>query len=285
MRPTVKLFLLLGDPVEGSLSPAMHNAAFRALGLNCVYVALDVPARFLSDAISGIRAMDVAGFNVTIPHKISVMKFLDKLDQSASLPGAVNTVKNRRGKLIGFNTDGEGALRALEAKIGSIEGREVMLFGAGGAARAIAFYLAKAGAKLTIANRTIARAEALASMINQKLGVEIRTVPLDRVKLAATLNNADVLINATSVGMYPNVDQTIIPSSMMHRGLVVNDIVYKPLQTRLLREAKRAGAKTIDGLGMLVHQGALAFEIWTGRRPPIKVMEEAARRELGGKGR
>lgn len=285
MRPAVKLFLLLGDPVEGSLSPAMHNAAFRALGLNCAYVALDVPARSLADAIAGIRAMGVSGFNVTIPHKISVMNFLDELDGSASLAGAVNTVKNMRGKLVGFNTDGEGALRVLEAKIGPIKGKKVVLLGAGGAARAIVFSLVKAGAELTIANRTVARARALASMVDQNLGVTIASIPLNRARLTKVLKDADVLINATSVGMSPNINQTLVTSSMMHRGLVVNDIVYKPLQTRLLREARRAGAKTIDGLGMLVHQGALAFEIWTGRRAPIKVMEAAARRELGGKGK
>lgn len=281
----IKLFALIGDPIEQSLSPAMHNAAFRALGLNCAYVALRVPERFLTDAIGGIRALGIAGFNVTIPHKIDIVGLLDELDESASLVGAVNTVKNDRGKLIGFNTDGEGALRALEGRIRSVEGKKVVLLGAGGAARAIAFSLARADSRLTIANRTIPRARALASTIEQKLGMNVEVVSLNRAKLAEVLRDADALINATSVGMYPRANQTLVSASMMHRGLVVNDIVYEPLRTRLLREARRAGARTIGGLGMLVHQGALAFEIWTGKRAPIKVMEAAAKRQLRGESR
>ena len=278
----VKLFALIGDPIDQSLSPAMHNAAFRALGLNCAYVALRVPERFLLDAIGGIRALGIAGFNVTTPHKIGIVGLLDELDESASLVGAVNTVKNDRGKLIGFNTDGEGALRALKGKIGLIKKKEVVLLGAGGAAHAIAFSLASAGARLTIANRTVPKARAFASTIEQKLGINVEVISLARAKLTEALKNADALINATSVGMYPRADQTLVSASMMHRGLIVNDIVYRPLLTRLLREARRAGGRTIDGLGMLVHQGALAFEIWTGKRAPIKVMDAAAKRQLRG---
>ncbi len=278
----LKLFALIGDPVEQSLSPPMHNAAFRALGLNCAYVALRVPKQFLTDAIGGIRALNIAGFNITTPHKIGIVGLLDELDESASLVGAVNTVKNDRGKLIGFNTDGEGALRALEEKVGSVREKEVVLLGAGGAARAIAFSLSKTGARLTIANRTVSRAKALASTIEQKLGIEVEVASLNRAELTGALKNIDVLINATSVGMSPKADQTLVSASMMHRGLVVYDIVYGPLRTKLLREARRAGGRTIDGLGMLVHQGALAFEIWTGKRAPIKIMEAAAKRELRG---
>jgi len=278
----LKLFALIGDPVEQSLSPAMHNAAFRALGLNCAYIALRVPKSMLADAIAGVRTLGIAGFNVTIPHKIGIVGLLDELDESASLVGAVNTVKENQGKLIGFNTDGEGALRALEGKIGSVRGKEVVLLGAGGAARAIAFSLAKAGARLTIANRTVPKARALASAIEQKLGVNVEVASLGRAELIKALKNAGVLINATSVGMYPGTDKTLVSASMMHRGLVVYDIVYEPLGTKLLQEARRAGVKTIDGLGMLVHQGALAFEIWTGKPAPIKIMRAAAKRELRG---
>ncbi len=281
----LRLFALIGDPVEQSLSPAMHNAAFRALGLDYAYVALRVPKRFLADAVGGIRALDIAGFNITTPHKISIIGLLDELDESASLVGAVNTVKNEREKLIGFNTDGAGALRSLEEKIGTVKEKEVVLLGAGGAARAIAFSLARAGARLTIANRTVPRARALASTIKQKLGVDVKVISLNRAELTGNLKNADILINATLVGMYPKADQTLVTSSMMHRGLVVYDIVYEPLRTRLLREARQAGGRTIDGLNMLVHQGALAFEIWTDERAPIKVMEAAAKRELRGKDR
>lgn len=281
----LKLFALIGDPVGQSLSPAMHNAAFRALGLNCAYITLRVPKPTLANAIAGVRALGIAGLNVTIPHKINIISLLDELDESANLVGAVNTVKNNRGKLIGFNTDGEGALRALEEKIGSVKGKEVVLLGAGGAARAIAFSLARAGARLTIANRTVPRAQALASAVEQKLSTNVKVASLNRAELTKALKNVDVLINATSVGMHPKIDKTLVRANMMRRGLVVYDIVYKPLRTKLLREARRAGGKTIDGLGMLVHQGALAFEIWTGKRAPIKIMKAAAKRELRGESR
>ncbi|TES84098.1 MAG: shikimate dehydrogenase [Hadesarchaea archaeon] len=281
----LKLFALIGDPVGQSLSPAMHNAAFRALGLNCAYITLRVPKPTLANAIAGVRALGIAGLNVTIPHKISIISLLDELDESANLVGAVNTVKNNRGKLIGFNTDGEGALRALEEKIGSVKGKEVVLLGAGGAARAIAFSLARVGARLTIANRTVPRAQALASAVEQKLSTNVKVASLNRAELTKALKNVDVLINATSVGMRPKIDKTLVRANMMRRGLVVYDIVYQPLRTKLLREARRAGGKTIDGLGMLVHQGALAFEIWTGKRAPIKIMKAAAKRELRGENR
>ncbi len=281
----LKLFALIGDPVGQSLSPAMHNAAFRVLGLNCAYINLRVPKPTLANAIAGVRALGIAGLNITIPHKISIISLLDELDESANLVGAVNTVKNNRGKLIWFNTDGEGALRALEEKIGSVKGKEVVLLGAGGAARAIAFSLARAGARLTIANRTVPRAQALASAVEQKLSTNVKVASLNRAELTKALKNVDVLINATSVGMHPKIDKTLVRANMMRRGLVVYDIVYKPLRTKLLREARRAGGKTIDGLGMLVHQGALAFEIWTGKRAPIKIMKAAAKRELRGENR
>ena len=282
MSPALRIFMLIGDPVEQSLSPAMQNAAFKALGLNCIYTALRIPAPMLADAMVGIRAMGISGLNVTTPHKVNIVSMLDELDESASLVGAVNTVKNVKGKLVGFNTDGDGALRALEQKVGPIAGKRVVLLGAGGAARAIAFSIVRAGAELTIANRTVSRAQALASAIQEKLGASVKLIGIGRSELTAAIERADVLINATMVGMRPRAGQTLVTSSMMHPGLVVNDIVYEPLETRLLREARRAGATIIDGLGMLVHQGALAFEIWTGRRAPIKVMEAAVRRELGG---
>lgn len=276
---TAKIFMLIGDPVEGTLSPAMMNSAFKALGLNHAYLAVRVPERLLSDAISGCRAMGIAGLNVTIPHKIAVMGLLDELDKSAVAAGAVNTIKNVRGKLVGFNTDGAGALRNLEEKAGKIKGKKVLLLGAGGAARAIAFSIAGAGAELTIANRTVSRAKELAAEIEHKLGVKAESITIDRTNLKKAIGDKDILVNATSVGMNPNSDKTLVKSEMMRRGLVVFDIVYKPAQTRLLQEARRAGAKAVEGLGMLVQQGALAFEIWTGKRAPVKVMAAAARGE------
>ena len=275
----MKLYMLIGHPVEKSPSPAMHNAAFSHLGLECVYVAADVPPQALEDAVGGIRALGVAGANVTIPHKVSVIPHIDELDESAELAGAVNTLKNVEGKLKGFNTDGAGALRALKSRT-QIRGKRVLLLGAGGAARAIAFSLAIAGAELTIANRTIARARALAEDIREKVGKAVECVGLDERELTSRAMDADIIINATSVGMYPDSGRTLLTSGMIPRDAVVFDIVYKPAETRLLREAKKAGASVIAGIEMLVQQGALSFEIWTGKRAPIKVMRKAAEMEL-----
>ena len=275
-----KLIALIGDPVERSLSPAMHNAAFSELGLDYVYVALRVVRGSLPEAIEGVRALNVKGLNVTSPHKVEVMGLLDELDESASRVGAVNTVKNEDGKLIGFNTDGWGAIEALREKVGSLRGRKVVLLGAGGAARAIAFSLVDAGAELTLANRTASRAKELAASIERKLGCRVDQVELEQEVLRRVLQRADILINATSVGMYPDVNQTLVKAELMHPRLVVNDIVYEPLDTRLLREARKAGAQTLDGLGMLVRQGAASFEIWTGRKAPIDIMEATVRKEL-----
>jgi len=275
-----KVFALIGDPVEGTLSPMMMNAAFRSLGLNHAYVAVRVPGKLLADAVVGLRKMDIAGLNVTIPHKVSVITLLDGLDESAALVGAVNTIKNTRGKLIGFNTDGEGALRNLESRSVKVKGKRILLLGSGGAARAIAFSVAEAGADLTIANRTAARATELALTIEDKLGIKAKPMPLNRAKIKEAVKGSDILVNTTSVGMRPKENRTLVTSDMMHGDLIVFDIVYKPLRTRLLREAERAGAKTVEGLGMLVQQAALALEIWTGKKAPVKVMEAAARNEL-----
>lgn len=279
-----KLYALIGDPVEQSLSPAMLNAAFRELGLDCVYLALRVPQQRLADAMAGARALGIAGFNVTHPHKVGILGLLDELDEFTSMVGAVNTVKNEGGRLVGFNTDGPGAVLALKQELGELSGKSVVLLGAGGAARAIAFSLVKEGAKLTVANRTVWRARQLAMEMGKKLGIDVKHMGIGRAELAKAIGQADVLINATTVGMRPNVGGTLVTADMMHPGLLVNDIVYDPLETKLLREARKAGARTLSGLGMLLYQGALAFEIWTGKRAPIKVMEAAAKRELRRRG-
>jgi shikimate dehydrogenase len=275
-----KLIAIIGDPVERSLSPAMHNAAFEALDLDYAYMALRVPSGALDGAIATARVLKMAGMNVTHPHKINIISLLDKLDKSAELVGAVNTVKNDRGKLIGYNTDGAGAVRALESEVGELTGRRVLLLGAGGAARSIAFSLVKKGVELNIANRTTSRAKELTAAIKGGLGTNVGIINLNRKEVVETIKNTDIIINATTIGMHPNVNRTLLTAEMMHKGLIVNDIVYEPLQTRLLTEAKKAGARTVTGLGMLIHQAALSFEIWTGRRAPIKVMTAAAKREL-----
>lgn len=224
--------------------------------------------------------MGIEGVNVTIPHKSAVMKYLDEVRENARRIGAVNTVKREGEKLTGYNTDGIGVLESLKNRIGKVRNKSVLLLGAGGAARAIAFTLAEAGADMFISNRTASKAENLSSDVKEKTGVDLRTIPQERRDLAKIIEDVDVLINSTSVGMHPNEDETPVEASLMHEGLTVMDIVYNPLRTRLLKEAERAGAKTIDGLGMLVYQGAASFEIWTGITPPIETMKRAARKAL-----
>lgn len=277
-----KIVALIGDPVEHSISPQIHNAAFQEMGLDYVYVTFNVSTSDVKEAMNGIRSLGIKGVNITIPHKIAVLDFMDELHGSASDVGAVNTIKNEDGSLIGFNTDGEGALRALENEIGKVDDKSILLLGAGGAARAILFSLLKAGANVTISNRTASKARNLASSISDKMNFDIDWIELKKDKLIERINDSDILINTTSVGMEPNTGDTLVTADMMTSNLIVNDIVYNPIDTRLLKEAEQAGAKTIDGLDMLTHQGAASFEIWTGNKPPIKVMRKAAVKAIRG---
>lgn len=271
---------LIGNPVEHSISPAMHNAAFEEKNIDYVYVAFRVKNDSLSDAISGIISLGIEGVNVTIPHKTTVIRNLDEVVDTARKIGAVNTIKKKGNRLIGFNTDGIGALKSLQNEIGKIDNRETLLLGAGGAARAIAFTLVEAGAKLTISNRTLAKGEKLAKEIEEKTGREITSIPQNKGDLAKVIEETEILINSTSVGMHPDEDKELVKSDAMHKNLTVMDIVYNPLQTRLLKEAEKAGAKTINGLEMLVHQGAASFEIWTGEKAPTETMKKAAKKAL-----
>ena len=269
-----KVIGLIGHPVGHSFSPIMHNAAFKDKGLNYVYVAFDVLPENLKYVIDGAKALGIVGFNVTIPHKIKIMKYLDEIDKDAKLIGAVNTIKIEEGKAIGYNTDGIGARKALEEEIGKVKDKNIVIFGAGGAARAVAFELAKDN-NITIANRTVEKAEALAKEISEKLnkkfGEEVKFSGLD-----IDLDGIDIIINATPIGMYPNVDvEPIVKAEKLREDMVVMDLIYNPLETVLLKEAKKVNAKTINGLGMLIYQGAVAFKIWTGVEPNIEVMKNA----------
>ncbi len=270
----MQLFGVLGDPVSHSLSPVMHNAAFKALGMDCEYHAFRVSPDNLHNAIHGALALGFGGLNLTIPLKEKALGVVEPSELAKQI-GAVNTVDFKKG-IKGYNTDGIGAKMALAGNGIEIKGKNVLLLGAGGAARAIAFQLAKDGASVIIANRTFERAEALASEVS-KVGSADASGFED---LKAHIQECDILINSTSVGMSPGTSETIVTSDMMHKNLVVFDIVYNPMNTRLLREAKKAGAKAIDGVMMLVYQGAEAFRIWTGRTPPVDVMEKAVRERL-----
>jgi shikimate dehydrogenase len=258
-----QVYGLLGRPVAHSLSPAMHNAAFRELGLNAVYVAFEVAD--LAQAVAGLRGLAIPGVSVTIPLKEEIIPLLDEIDPRAAQIGAVNTVVNRDGALIGHNTDWLGALKALEEKT-EIAGKRVLILGAGGAAKAIAFAILEKGGQVAITD--VDRDKALA--LSRKLWVKV--VAPDFLGEYP----ADVLINATPVGMEPNSGGIPIDPGLLGNFQVVMDIVYKPLNTRLLQEARARGCRVIDGLRMLIHQGAAQFELWTDRPAPVDIMARAA---------
>lgn len=271
-----KVCTLIGDPVEHSMSPAMHNAAFQELGLDYVYVAFRVQKENVTRAIGGLRAFDLRGMNVTIPHKVAVIPLLDELDPLAGKIGAVNTIVNDGGKLRGYNTDAGGFLHALLAQGIEPEGKSVAIIGAGGVARAASFVLADKKADITILNRIeeLNWAVELAGHISQAFGKNVEALELNQQNLRNVLAKSDILVNATSVGMSPKINETPVPSGLLGAGLVVYDIVYNPVETRLLKEAAAAGAKTISGLDMFVWQGALAFEMWTGQKAPVELMKK-----------
>ncbi|HDQ05544.1 MAG TPA: shikimate dehydrogenase [Candidatus Bathyarchaeota archaeon] len=275
---------VIGDPVEHSLSPAMHNAAFQKLGLNLVYVAFKVTRNELKEAISGAKSLGLRGLNVTMPHKNAVIKYLDETDSTAEAIGAVNTILNEQGKLVGYNTDGKGAMIALQESGIYPEEKKMLLLGAGGAAKAIAFQAAQEAEELVILNRTPEKAEQLAELLRKKFGNKVKGRALSAEILKKELKTADILVNATPVGMHPHVNTSPIPSDLLRRDLCVMDIVYNPLETKLVEDAKAVGAKVVWGLDMLLYQGAVSFEIWTNCPAPVDVMKKAALSKLAEQG-
>jgi shikimate dehydrogenase len=275
-----KICALIGDPVEHTMSPVMHNTAYKKLGLDYVYVPFRVKPAGLAQAVAGLRALNVRGFNVTIPHKVAIIPLLDGLDPLAEKVGAVNTVVNTEGELRGYNTDAEGFLRALTEHGIKPKGKKVVVLGAGGAARAISYIMAEKGARLTVLNRQeeLDWAENIASMIREDLGKEVKVYELRQ--LTQAIEGVDLLVNATSVGMNPAVEESPVPAKLLSKVPVVFDIVYNPIITKLLKEAGAAGTKTIGGVEMLAWQGALAFEMWTGQEAPIDLMREEAIKTL-----
>ncbi|MGM0472048.1 MAG: shikimate dehydrogenase [Bacillota bacterium] len=274
---------LFGYPVEHSLSPVMHNSAFKQLELDYHYLPFEVEPSNLESAVEGIKALGLRGVNLTIPHKESVIPYLDELSQSAELIGAVNTIKQEEGRLIGYNTDGRGFVRSLNEADFTPQDKSGLIIGAGGAARAIAFQLVLEGLdRLYIANRTLSKAESLVQEVGQKLDLEqIEAIALDEKVLREIIGNLDLVVDTTPVGMSPQADvEPVINPQLLHSGLVVSDLVYNPLETTLLQAAEKRGATTISGLGMLVHQGAIAFELWTGKQAPLKVMKRATKSQL-----
>ncbi len=272
-----KLVGLLGFPVEHSLSPALQNAAFESAGLNYCYVPLPVSPAEVAAAVGGLAALGFAGANVTAPHKQAVMPYLDELSPDVQAIGAVNTIVFRDGRRIGHNVDGVGFLAALADLIGGdarIEGWSALVLGAGGAARSVIYALAKAGAAVTVLNRTSDHAHALIDSLRPHLpGSLLAGGPLIREAIAEAAVHADLVVNATSVGMRPREEASPWPEGLRFPAdAVAYDLIYVPAETRFLKMAHAAGARTLNGLPMLVHQGAAGFRIWTGQVAPLKAM-------------
>jgi len=260
VNANTELIGLFGHPVSHSKSPLMHNAMFHELGLNYLYLAFDVQPENLQAAIAGVRALGFRGLNITIPHKEAIIPFLDEISPEAKLIGAVNTVVNSNGKLIGYNTDGEGYLASLLEETGvQLQDKKIIILGAGGAARAISYALAKQQVKkITIINRDETRAEELVlSINNSKIDVA------NFAQLESCLHEAELIINTTSVGMSPNITGTLVKKEWINPQQIVSDIIYNPLLTKLLSDADAQGATIHEGLGMFINQGAIAFEKWT----------------------
>ena len=271
LRASTVLAGVIGDPVRHSLSPVLHNAAFEALGLDWAFLAFEVAAGRVGPTLDGMRAMGIAGLSVTMPHKAAVAEAVDELTAAADTLRAVNCVVNEGGRLIGHNTDGSGFVDALAHDVGfSVSGRSCVVLGAGGAARAVVWALAQAGATdVVVVNRTAVAAHAAAALAG----------PIGRVGDVAAVRDVDLVVNVTSVGMGATGDLPLDPD-LLAAHHVVADLVYLPVDTGLLRAAREVGATFVDGVGMLVHQAARAFTLWTGQPAPIEVMITAARQEL-----
>ncbi len=278
-----KVVGLIGYPLGHSVSPPMHNAAFKKLGLDFEYVPFEVEPKDLSEALKGLRALHIAGFNVTIPHKESIVPLLDEVTKLARIIGAVNTVLNQEGKLIGYNTDGAGFIDSLKEDAGvNPKGKNVVVLGAGGASRAVSVMLAEAGARsIALTDVLEEKAKDLSEYVGSYFEIPCNSVKLNSPDLQKAIEAADILVNSTPIGMRPRIDQSPLDKSIkFHPRLLVYDLVYNPSETKLLKDARSASSKTCSGLGMLVRQGALAFTIWTGEEAPVEIMRQAAEEAL-----
>ncbi len=272
MDSETELYGVIGSPIRHSLSPVMHNAAFEKVGVNAVYLAFEVQKEKLRECMEGIKALDIRGVNVTIPHKIHVMEFIDELDDLAARIGAVNTVVNKKGILGGYNTDCSGAMKAIE-KLTGIKDKNIAVLGAGGAARAIAFGVVDRGGNIFILNRTVGKAKQLAEDTGGNYG------GLNELERLQGDEGIDILINTTPVGMFPHTGSSPVPKKLL-RDMVVMDAIYNPIETRLLEDAQSNGCQIISGVEMFINQGADSFKLWTGKKTPIKSMRDAVLREL-----
>jgi len=271
-----EIYGLIGYPVRHTFSPLMHNAAFETLGINAVYLPFEIKPDDLESVMRSAGALGIRGLNVTVPHKEKVLKYLDEIDKEASLIEAVNTIVVKDGKLKGFNTDGKGFVKSLQDEFGvQPKGKRFFIMGAGGAAKAISFSLALQGAgRMVIVDDVAGKAADLARSLAGHTVCDAIALKKDTKAMKEMILNSDVFINATPCGMKPH-DPKIIDPNLLHKNLLVYDIIYNPRTTALLRDARNKGAKTANGIGMLLNQGVLSFSLWTGRKAPAHVMKKA----------
>ncbi|MDR3223507.1 MAG: shikimate dehydrogenase [Methanobrevibacter sp.] len=277
-----KVFGLIGDPIGHSLSTFMHNAVFKELNLDYAYLPFNVKKENLSNAINGAKSLNIKGLNVTIPHKINIMKFIDEIDSVAEMIGAVNTIKFENEKTIAYNTDGIGAIKSLE-KITSLKNKKIIILGAGGASRAVSFQLAISGiAELLILNRNTEKSKYLISDLKNKLNNSDNFSDFNKDTnfnygdfniLKENIGDCDILINATPVGLYPNVNVSPIDENIIHSDLIVYDLIYNPIETKLIKDTKKVDGKTLSGVKMLVYQGAESLKIWGVIDNPINIID------------
>lgn len=281
----MELFGIVGHPIAHSLSPLMHNTAFKLLGLECRYDAFDIEPDALTSAMRDFREKAFRGLNVTLPHKEAMFELVDSVEESAQLVGAVNTVCFTDGKAKGYNTDVHGVIKSLEAYKQEIEGKVVLLIGAGGSARAVVYAVLSqfAPVELVIATRTVQRAEGLVKRFSSFTRTTITTIPTAQNSFNDALRRASVVINATPIGMSPNVNSSPLPENApIHSKQIFMDLIYSPLETAFLKSAANVGARTISGLVMFLHQGARAFEIWTEKKMPLEEVRKTVLRRLRG---
>ena len=276
-----KVFCIIGHPVEHSMSPTMWNPALQELGLDYVYVAFDVHPDNLEKAVDAFRFLGIRGANVTIPHKNSILKFLDEIDPIAEKMGAINTVKNEGGYLKATNTDAPGAKKSLLDAGCSIEGKNILFLGSGGVARSLAYLFSEEAKRIVLTDIIKERAVTIASEIKKNMDANIEGELASEKKISKLIKQTDLLINATPLGMHPHTDATPLSKELLHKDLFVFDVIYNPMETKLMKDAADIGCKTLSGLDMLVNQGVLAFEWWTGKSPNSKLMKSKIIEFLG----
>lgn len=275
ITPATQLYCIFGKPVSHSMSPLVHNMLFNEFGIDALYLAFEI--NDIKKGVDSIRTLGIKGASITIPFKEAVLAHLDEIDETATQIGAVNTVINREGYLWGCNTDCSGAVEPLKESLSenSLKGKSVLIIGAGGAARAVAFGVKQEGGNITILNRSKDKGEKLAHQVNGKyLSLSEYNEQASANTISNHLDHIDIIVNTTSVGMTPNIDESPVNPSILNKNMTVMDIVYNPLKTKFLKDAEIAGCKTVDGLSMFIHQGAAQFELFTGIKPSSQIMRE-----------